>query len=83
MGPCPKCKGKGFTVVKIEVEVKLKCLTCRGKGEITEAQLDAINRGDEWWCSCAQSSGQDYEHDTLFNKHRWICRDCGGTTKLG
>lgn len=83
MVKCPKCKGTGKHTVKLEVDVGIQCLTCRGKGEITEAQLDAIDRGDEWQCSCPSSSGSTYEHDILHDKHRWICNDCGGTTKVG
>lgn len=95
---CSVCKGAGKQTItartlvkggswKKEPPVTIPCLGCKGTGEMTQEQADALRTYEEMWCRCGNPSGEssfydDGEHPGLA-KHHYRCVDCGRVTQIG
>ena len=89
---CPACKGeKKIDIVSYEngtkSHFKIKCITCNGKGTITEEQNKQLNWEKQQWCSCGNPSQETIFHDDntrkICSKHHWTCQDCGKIIQIG
>jgi len=97
MKKCPQCKGKGTVIIQSSTyndgvfvqnpPVTIGCLTCDGKGEITEEAFLENERQRKMWCECDNPSHRAvfWDDDTHpeCSKHHWRCADCGKIQQVG
>lgn len=97
MRECPKCKSKGTVTIQSSTykdgnfvqndPVVIECITCNGKGGISEAQFNQIEVENRKWCDCDNPSESavywaDDTHPEC-SKHHWRCGDCGKIQQVG
>lgn len=93
MTTCPHCKGEKVLHCTIHESGKppyvedLRCVTCDGKGEVTEAVADAFAEMTAMWCECESNEDarhyHDGEHPDLY-KHHWRHEPgCGKVIQIG
>ncbi len=93
MNVCPQCKGKKEITCTVhesgkkDTEFTMPCVTCKGKGELTDAEYRAEIKFRKSWCQCGNKSKEvrfydDYEHPDC-SKHHYRCGDCGKILQIG
>ena len=92
---CITCHGKGTINMKTttiavsgtsSTTMDVKCIDCKGSGEITKKKCQEIEELREWsktaWCECGSPSGTTY-HSEDGQTDYCSCNDCGLLTQVG
>lgn len=91
---CPQCDGKKKVTIKVvtvgpkgqEESFTTECLTCKGKGKLTEKEAEAHKQFHESWCRCEEPGEVHYVpdgQDARCTKHHWRCSKCNKITQVG
>lgn len=91
---CPQCEN-GKMNLTVEVwgqpekteHTQITCIHCKGTGEVSEEENEAIEFEKNMWCECGNKNDvadyyEDGEHPEL-HKHHYRCRNCQGVVQIG
>lgn len=89
---CPTCRGTKQQIIIVhengtKSQMKIKCTTCDGTGQISQERRDQMERERKMWCSCGYKGTDlifydDDQHPEIY-KHHWRCPECNGVVQIG
>lgn len=88
---CPICLGNKVQTISIsedkkEEKVQIACVTCRGKGLVSEELVAQLEEERAKWCECRRPKDAYYvkanQHKEL-KKHHWRCGACDKVVQIG